>query len=217
MSATYSIWNGFAKPVSADISAEVSSSEVGAKAQRIANRTKRTVYVISPEGETRKVHPLDTNGVPLPERLHRMFLVTRSTMRCGEPWVECFFTKDKQQALTLASQWRREGHRVHFGPLGFSADDSRFRKPVYSASPKDGVVGHIYWFGYRPMRSGRCHAVGRRSSVGPMRATVARTEKDHFPFLALLGNQWVVLRLNKLDFAKSPACGRAAYETVKLV
>jgi hypothetical protein len=34
---------------------------------------------------------------------------------------------------------------------------------------------------------------------------------------ALLGNQWVVLRLNKLDFAKSPACGRAAYETVKLV
>jgi hypothetical protein len=36
-------------------------------------------------------------------------------------------------------------------------------------------------------------------------------------FLALLGNQWVVLRLNKLDFAKSLACGRAAYETVKLV
>jgi hypothetical protein len=158
--ATYSIWNSCGKPVSADISAHVSSSEVDAKAQRIANRTKQTVYVVSPEGSERKVCPLDPNGVPLAARLHRAFLVARRTMRGGEPWSETFFTRDKEQALTLASQWRREGHRVQFRPLAFSADGSRLRMPVYSASATNDIGGGSCWFGYRPVRSRRCRSFG---------------------------------------------------------
>jgi hypothetical protein len=76
-----------------------------------------------------------------------------------------FFTRDKEQALTQASQWRREGHRVQFRPMAFSADGSRLRKSVYTASAKNDVGG-TYWFGCRPLRSGRCHAVVDSARIG---------------------------------------------------